>query len=130
MAEVIDGDTLKAAIDLGLGVWTVQKLRLRGLDAPEIESAEGREAKAFLEKQVTRGCKKLQDVAKGSEKSKTTQPLETSGNLLQPLEISCPVLIRTSKSDKYDRYLADLFVNGEYINQTLIDEGLAARVSE
>ena len=33
--------------------------------------------------------------------------------------------IVTSKSDKYDRYLADVWVGEEYLNQKLLDEGLA-----
>ena len=40
------------------------------------------------------------------------------------------VLIRTVKSDKYDRYLADVWVGETYLNQKLIDKGLAVRVSE
>lgn len=90
--HVIDGDTFTAAVELGLGFTTVQTLRLRALDAPEIETAAGREAKEFLEKLLPRGLK---------------------------------VIIRTRQSDKYDRYLADLFVNGEYVNQKLVEEGLA-----
>lgn len=89
---VIDGDTLTAAVDLGFGVTTVQTLRLRALDAPEIETAAGREAKEFLEKILPQGSS---------------------------------VLIRTHRSDKYDRYLADIFVNGEHVNQKLVDEGFA-----
>ena len=116
---MIDGDTLKAAIPLGFGFTTVQKLRLRGLDAPEIESADGQEAKAFLEERL--------------------------------LKAKTPVLIRTVKSDKYDRYLADVWValvlNEQerlrqkpdvpvradgyiYVNQELLDEGLAVRFEE
>lgn len=97
VTEVIDGDTFKAVIDLGFHIVTEQKLRLRGLDAAEIESAEGREAKAFLEKQLT--------------KNGTT------------------VLIKTVKSDKYDRYLADVWIGETYLNQTLIDEGYAVAVT-
>jgi endonuclease YncB( thermonuclease family) len=117
--EVIDGDTLKAAVPLGFGFTTVQKLRLRGLDAPEIVSTDGQEAKAFLEERL--------------------------------LKAKTPVLIRTVKSDKYDRYLADVWValvpNEQerlrqepavpvradsyiYVNQELLDEGLAVRFEE
>ena len=85
-----------AAVDLGFGFTTVQTLRLRGLDAPEIQSTSGREAKEFLDKKFT-GAKR--------------------------------VLIKTVKSDKYDRYLADLFVDGDYVNQELVEKGLAAAVS-
>lgn len=85
-------------IDLGFDIVTEQKLRLRGLDAPEIESAEGREAKAFLEERLAKA--------------------------------GAPVVIKTVKSDKYDRYLADVFVGGSYLNQELLDKDLAVRVSE
>lgn len=101
VVEVVDGDTFKAVIRLGFGFNTVQKLRLRGLDAPEIETTDGQEAREFLVEKLM--------------KTKT------------------PVLIRTVKSDKYDRYLADVFISlpgGDlfYLNQALIEEGLAIRV--
>lgn len=95
--EITDGDTFWALVDLGFGITTKQQLRLRGLDAPEIETAEGKEAKAFLE-----------------------------SVLASPL----PVIITSSHSDKYDRYLADVWVGERYINQELIDQGLAHRVRE
>lgn len=93
--QVIDGDTFTAVIDLGFGFTTTQTLRLRGLDAPEIESKEGREAKEFLERKILSGK---------------------------------PVLIRTVKSDKYDRYLADVFIGDDYLNQELIANNPATLV--
>jgi endonuclease YncB( thermonuclease family) len=84
-------------IDLGFGVRSVQTLRLRRLDAPEIESREGREAKEFLTK-LLRG--------------------------------TSAILIRTTKSDKYDRYLADIFIRDLYVNQDLVKQGHATVVSE
>lgn len=100
--DIIDGDTIKAVIDLGFGFRTVQTLRLRGIDAPELPTADGKAAKEFLEK------------------------------LLAP---SSKVLIRTVKSDKYDRYLADIFMTDEkgkeqYLNNLLLEKGYAVRVSE
>ena len=35
------------------------------------------------------------------------------------------IIISSSKSDKYDRYLADILKNEHYLNQELLDEGLA-----
>lgn len=46
--EVIDGDTLWAEIDCGFGVWTRQKLRLRGIDVPERSTAGGWQAQSFV----------------------------------------------------------------------------------
>lgn len=104
ISEVIDGDTVKAVIDLGFNIVTEQKLRLRGLDAPEIETAGGQKAKAWFASVLA------SPKGKGAKQS--------------------PVLIRTVKSDKYDRYLADIWVGETYINQELIDQELAVRVSE
>jgi len=117
--NVIDGDTFTAIIDLGFEFVTEQKLRLRGLDAPEMDTEEGKKAKAFLDEKLKPGA---------------------------------PVIIKTEKSDKYDRYLADVFyapardskisagsaraiehgrpVNGKtkYLNNELIEKKLAVKV--
>ena len=108
LTRLVDADTPWAEIDLGLGGVTLQKMRLRGIDAPEINTAAGRKAKRFVEK------------------------------LLKP----CPfIIVKTYKdqSDKYDRYLVDVYflagesdpavvaAKGEYLNQRLLDEGLAVR---
>ncbi len=103
VTQVIDGDTVDAVIDLGFGFTTRQKLRLRGLDAPEIESAQGREAKAFLENELAK-----------------------SGGI---------VLIKTLKSDKYDRYLADVWLpsrsaNDNYLNNLLLEKSFAVRMQD
>jgi len=92
--RVLDGDTIEAVVDLGFGITTTQTLRLRGIDAPEIATRDGMEAKKTLEKMFA------------------SSPL---------------VLIKTVKSDKYDRYLVDVFIGDEYINNLLLKKGLAVR---
>jgi endonuclease YncB( thermonuclease family) len=47
--SVVDGDTFHALIDLGFDTVMAQRVRLRRIDAPEILTAEGKEAKAALE---------------------------------------------------------------------------------
>lgn len=74
--RVIDADTLSTRIDQGFSVFTDQKLRLRGLDAPEIKTLAGQRAKRWLEEKLSR----------------------------QPF-----VIVKTYKSDKYDRYLVNVF---------------------
>ena len=49
LQEVIDGDTFWVALDAGLGGIARQKLRLRGIDCPEIDTPEGEVAKLFVE---------------------------------------------------------------------------------
>ncbi len=93
---VFDADTLWADIHLGFGIWTHQKLRLRGIDAPEIITTEGQAAKRYLQK-----------LLKNSQ-----------------------VLITSTKSDKYDRYLADIWVGDTFINQVMLDKGYAVAVFE
>lgn len=97
--DITDGDTLWALVDLGFGVITQQHLRLRGLDAAEIQSRDGQHAKRFVESQ-------LKNISS--------------------------VVIASTKSDKYDRYLADIFYEtkqGEqFLNNKLLKERLAERV--
>ena len=92
--RVIDGDTLKVQIDLGFGILTRQVIRLRGIDAPEMDTQAGKAAKEFV---------------------------------IRELEKEPYVTIKSTRSDKYDRYLADIFYKGSlYLNQRLLDEGHAA----
>jgi endonuclease YncB( thermonuclease family) len=104
VTQIIDGDTVWAEIDCGFGVWTRQKLRLRGIDAPELETAAGWRARSFI------------------------------NEVLKPVD---EVVVTTSRADKYDRYLADLYylagaaapervlAEGRCLNQELLVRGLA-----
>src|SRR3989338_1632574 len=97
--RVVDGDTLLVQVDLGFGLWTRQYLRLRGIDCPEMDTAEGKRAKKFVETELS------------------AVPF---------------VIISSTKSDKYDRYLADVFYTAKtgekFLNNLLMEEGLAGRV--
>ena len=50
--RIIDGDTLWATIDLGFGVWADRKLRMRGIDTPEMKTAGGVRARDWLVKRL------------------------------------------------------------------------------
>ncbi|MDD5226084.1 MAG: thermonuclease family protein, partial [Candidatus Omnitrophica bacterium] len=123
VVRVLDGDTIEVVVDLGFGVRSVQTLRLRGIDCPELVSKEGQEAKEFVESVIATLLLSCDSKTQGKQS----------------------VLIKTSKSDKYDRYLADVFVpssslrapegqsNPEdylYLNNELLEKGHAVRVSE
>ena len=45
---VIDADTIDVLIDLGFGVHTMQRLRLYGIDAPEMRTEAGKIAKEYV----------------------------------------------------------------------------------
>jgi len=50
VSRVVDGDTLVLHIDLGFDSWIEQKLRLRGIDAPEMSTVLGMAAKDHVKK--------------------------------------------------------------------------------
>jgi len=100
--EILDGDTVKAEVALGFGFTTVQKLRLRGINAPELNRRDGERAKAFVEKSLS----------------------------LHASRPAKKVLIRTHKFDKYDRYLVDVWIGDATLNDKLVGAGLATRIEE
>ena len=107
LERVIDGDTLLVNIDLGFSVFIEQRLRLRGLDAPELGTSQGAASKKFIESRL-KDCEFL--------------------------------IIKTHGSDKYDRYLVDVFYlkgednedkvlrDGTFLNNELLEERLALLV--
>jgi len=50
LESVVDGDTLWVMLDTAMRGASRQKLRLRGIDCPEIDTVEGKKAKQFVEK--------------------------------------------------------------------------------
>ncbi len=113
--KVVDGDTLRVVVDLGFNTRTRQYLRLRGIDCPEIDTPEGKLAADFVKKALTWSLPVRQaGVARGT----------------------CPgIVITSSRSDKYDRYLADIYFTDPQgrevcLNNSLLEAGLAVRMGE
>jgi micrococcal nuclease len=48
LIRVVDGDTVDLVIDLGFDTQRKERFRLYGIDAPEMNTAAGKEAKAWL----------------------------------------------------------------------------------
>ena len=99
MAKVVDGDTVDLDLDLGFSLTLRQRVRLYGIDAPELrskdpaEKAKGQESQAFV-----------------------TQWFERPG----------AVLVRTTKEEKYGRMLADCYREGSpSLCTELLQRGLA-----
>ena len=100
--RVVDGDTLRVIVDLGFGIKTRQYLRLRGLDCPEMDTPEGKKAAEFVRSRIKQAGQ---------------------------------IVLTSSKSDKYDRYLADVYFTDKdgkerYLNNLLLGQGLAVRMTE
>jgi len=110
--RVVDGDTLLVHITVGGRIIRRQYLRLRGVNCAERDTNEGQRAKKFVEKM-------LEEL---SPSSKAGAPTSTRGETVPSL------LIKTHLTDKYDRYISDVFIDKMYVNNKLLEEGLAVRV--
>lgn len=102
VTSIFDGDTCTVRIDLGLGVTVVKKIRLLGIDTPEMrgdDKANGKIARDYVRSLILN-----KDIIVRTNKDKT---------------------------GKYGRLLAVIFIkkDGKLIdlNQLLIDEGYAVK---
>ena len=102
--RVIDGDTFIARIDLGFNVWIEQRIRLRGIDCPEISTEEGRQAKRFTE---------------GRLPTNRQIVLQTFKTDLHGRYVA-DVFFLEGETDK--EFIAS---KGNFLNQELLDAGLA-----
>ena len=104
LRRVVDADTPLVIIDQGFGYWNEQRLRLKGIDAPELGTLAGERAKKWIENE-----------------------LKDSPNLV----------VKTYKTDQWDRYLVDVFylpgetdmhrvaAEGLWLNGRMVEAGVA-----
>lgn len=99
--SVYDGDTCTALVDLGFRINFEIKIRLSGIDTPEIRGEE----------------RELGLISKSR---------------LEELVLNKDVIIETfrDRTEKYGRWLAEIYVGDVNVNQTLILEGLAKKYGE
>jgi micrococcal nuclease len=97
--KVVDGDTLDVLLDVGFSMFRKERIRLKGIDAPETatrdlkEKEMGKQAKAF---------------AAGWLKAQSR------------------LTARTTKDDKYGRILADIHGDsGVCLNEEMVRRGYA-----
>lgn len=96
--RVYDGDTVTAVIDLGFNVSITENVRLSGLDAPEVRGEERPDGLI-------------------------------SRDRLREKVLDKNVIVKTfkDKTGKYGRYIGEIYLEEENINEWLITEGLAER---
>ncbi len=104
LKRVVDGDTLDAHIDLGFGIRLSYRLRLRGVDTPELGTPRGAHAKEFVESRI-KGCAFLVIKSYG---------LDMYGRYV--VDVFCD-------ADSED--VLQVAAQGRYLNQDLLDAGLA-----
>ena len=96
----LDGDTIEVTLDLGCKVFKVERVRLAGINAPELYGAKSEAGKAARDW------------------------------LFMQLHMANVVTVATSKGaffDKYGRYLAVVYADGRNMNEALIAAGHAVR---
>ena len=95
VVSVYDGDTFTAEVDLGFNIVITEKFRLIGINAPEMKGEFKADGKLARD------------------------------FLRKMMDTESDIIIRTKKDkkEKYGRYLAEIFIDGENINQLLITEG-------
>src|SRR5574342_702053 len=91
VVNIVDGDTIDAVIDVGFKMTTTQRLRLLGVDTPEINSKD----------------EALREAAR------------TAKAWLAEVLLHEAVIIHTVKSDAFGRYLADVYRNDISINDQI-----------
>ncbi len=101
IVRVVDGDTVHAEVDLGFDIRFTMKLRLMGINAPELRTDDGKSARDFL-----------------------MRLLMVNGEYQ-----TCTIRTEKDRTEKYGRYLATIFVpSGEFalnVNLEMIENGYA-----
>lgn len=109
--RVIDGDTLLCLIEVGFGIIVLDRLRLRGVNTPELGTPEGDAAKKFVENLLPSGSA----VVIKSHKWKTDPHGRFVADVFYKPGVEDPELI---------------VKDGNYLNQELLDTGHAVRMAE
>jgi len=97
--SVYDSDTFTLSIDLGCNVTIKEKVRLHGLDAPEIRTKNIKEKELALE----------------------------GRDFVRSLILKKTIMIKTlkDKTGKFGRYLIIVYINDINLNDLLIEKGYA-----
>lgn len=100
ITRIIDGDSIEATLDLGLYTFKKVKIRLLGIDCPEMNTVAGHAAKAWLIRYLAENA------------------IKNDGYECQ---------IETRKADSFGRWLGWIRVNGVLINDEIIQAGHATK---
>lgn len=110
VTRVVDGDTLDLEIDQGMNSRRIERVRLLGINTPEVRGPS-REAGLAATEFVRAWCQ-LKQMEAGPE--------------------SWPLVIQTEKADAFGRYLAHVWSakSGEYLNKAILEAGHALPYEE
>lgn len=101
VTRVVDGDTIDAFIDLGFDMHSKQRVRLYGINTPEVRTRNLEEKKAGL-----------------AASARLNELLNANKN-------RCVIRTSLDKKGKYGRVLGTIYVDDININEMLLSEGHA-----
>lgn len=104
LKRVIDGDTIEVTLDVGFHSYRVERLRLLGIDCPE----------------MTGDTKQAGEAAKAY----------TQGWLDLHRDSQYPLIVTTHKTDDFGRYLAVVSCGLDTLNNDLLSSGHAVTFME
>ena len=101
LVRVIDGDTLVFDVDLGFSIHSLHHVRLRGVNAPELRTDAGPPARQWV--------------------------IEWFAARPGPITL---VTAKGRETEKYGRYLGNVFAAGDHLNVDLLNAGHAVPMAE
>ncbi|AMM45036.1 endonuclease [Bacillus phage SP-15] len=98
VTKVVDGDTLDASLDMGFSLVSKERFRLNYIDTYELRDSDP------IKKELAYSAKRFMEEMMLSSIS--------------------PVIIRSVKTEKYGRWLGDIYLSdGTYVNELLVEKG-------
>lgn len=99
VVRIVDGDTIDVDVDLGFSIHTKQRLRLLGINAPEVKGP----------------TKAAGDAATDHLRGLLSEAAEADGS----------IRIHTERADSFGRYLTVVKSGQTSVNQLMLDDGFA-----
>jgi endonuclease YncB( thermonuclease family) len=116
--EVIDGDTFDLMIDQGFGNFTKQRMRLYGIDAPELRTNLGKDLKRRLSSEYYCG----QVVVQSIEATTNRQFRDKYGRFLAVIYDAWPIAPRAIANGDKIIEVAPLSLNAKLIGDDVVKE--------
>lgn len=107
VTRVIDGDTLEILIPEDTAGWNIHRIRLAGLNTPELASRCSSSSARAKERELARQAKRFVES-----------------------QVTGPIAVERIGSDSFNRPLVEVWVGGMNLNAKLLDGGYALPYSE
>jgi micrococcal nuclease len=119
IVEVVDGDTFDLMIDLGFNNFTKQRMRLYGIDAPEMRTQAGRQLAYDLSMVYANA---FNVIVQSVEASKSKQFRDKYGRFLAIIYDAWPIASRAISNGEKILEVAPLSLNAKLIYDELVRE--------